>query len=501
MSRVIGVDLRKSTVRLAVVRSGFRSLEVEAFAEASRLEHPSVEAALRHALANLGDKALRVDAVVAAIGGATSFLVPLEFPKSAERRIDELVPFELEAELPIDLAELTYGYQILKAEGAREKEGAVQCLVASARRDQVQSLLATVREGLGFEAERVGVSSLELGGLVHIWPFIGASEAAAVIDIGEDSSDICLVDAGTVRGARTLGIGYSHFPTQAATLVAQVRQTLSSHASKPAARAIETVYLVGEGAAVAGIHELLASGLEVRVTSLGAESARTGTFALGSPLDPSLVGNFGRALGIALHAVHGPGFDLRRGPLAFSRGYGYLKERAPLLLALGVTILLSFVFATWAEGRALDREHEMLAQTLSEVTRATFDEATDSPDEARALMDRFLGIKPEDPMPYMDGFGAAVALSKAVPGDIVHDIELFDFSKGKLKLRGLVGSTDDAQRAAKALGEIECIHDPKVTKITQVVNSDRARYLLEADIRCPFDRQPEEAKKKPGVTQ
>jgi general secretion pathway protein L len=498
MSRVIGIDLRKSAVRIAVIRTGFRTTVIEAFAEVSRVDHPELSTALSQGFIALGDKAQRVDTVVTAVSGGQAFLVPLEFPKSAERKIDELMPFELEAELPLEIDELTFGYQFL---ARSPKDPIIPCLVACARREVVQGLIDSVRAGAGHEPEKVGVTSLELGELVHLWPGIGAGEPAAIVDIGEDTTDICFLDGGAVLGARTLSLGFSSFPHQTQAFLAQVRQTLGAHASRRNMRPTEGLYLVGEGALTTGLVDLISSSLEIRVSTLTPETLPVGSTLPGLTLDANLLAGYARALGTALHGAKSKGFDLRRGPLAFSRGYGYVKERAPLLLALGVTILVSFIFATWAEGRALDREHEVLAQTLSEVTEATFGEATDSPDEARAMMDRFLGAKPEDPMPYMDGFGAAVALAKAVPGDIVHDVELFDYSKGKLKLRGLVSTTDDAQRVAKALDEDECIQDTKVTKITQVVNSERARYLLEADIRCPFDPQPVEAKKKPGASQ
>lgn len=115
------------------------------------------------------------------------------------------------------------------------------------------------------------------------------------------------------------------------------------------------------------------------------------------------------------------------------------------------------------------------------------------------MMNRFLKVNPDDPMPYMDGFGAIVALARLIPMDLTHDVEQYEFTKGKLKIRGLVDSTEDAQEVAKLLEGDECLSEVKITKITQVVNSERARYMLEADVRCPLDRQPEDAKKKPAA--
>ena len=109
-------------------------------------------------------------------------------------------------------------------------------------------------------------------------------------------------------------------------------------------------------------------------------------------------------------------------------------------------------------------------------------------------------VRADDPMPYMDGFGAAVVMAEKVPDDIKHDIEEFEFTKGKLKVRGQVDSADEAQEVAKLMGEHRCFREPKVTKITQVVNSERERYMMEAEVSCPEDASAHEnAKKKPGA--
>jgi len=503
MSRVIGVDLRASAVRLCVVRSGFRVLEVEAFAEAPIQESETASDALRRALALLGDKANRVDTVVAAVPGGQCFLVPLSFPGSAERRLEELIPFELEAELPIDVDELTFGYQVTDKKRGSDGQVGVSCLVACARRERVESIIRSVREGLGHEPERIGVSSLELAELTWLWPGMGAGEPTVLVDVGADSSDICVVEAGLVRMARTLNLGFAQFPAQASHFSAQLRQTLSAFAAQRGTRMPETLTLLGEGARLEGLSEMLGAALEVRVVPLNADSALPGSLSKLPPESQERLGDFACALAVALHAAKGRGFDLRRGALAYARGYGYVKERAPLLSALGVTILFSFLFATWAESRAQDREHELLMETLRNATETIFGESTDNTDEARAMIDRFVKANPDDPMPYMDGFGAAVALAEAVPLEIIHDVEQFEYSKGKLKIRGLVSTTDEAQQVAKGLEEDPCIHEAKITKITQVVNSDRARYMLEADIHCPLDRAPTDAKKKAstGATQ
>jgi hypothetical protein len=57
----------------------------------------------------------------------------------------------------------------------------------------------------------------------------------------------------------------------------------------------------------------------------------------------------------------------------------------------------------------------------------------------------------------------------------------------------VVGSTADAQTIASEIGKHPCVKDPKIAKITQLVNSDRQKYALELDVRCGDDA----AAKKP----
>ena len=199
---------------------------------------------------------------------------------------------------------------------------------------------------------------------------------------------------------------------------------------------------------------------------------------------------------MAVHAMRGKGLDLRQGHLAYEHGYEHLKARAPLSAALVAAVLLSFLFSVWAESRALAREHEALLVSLQEVTQSTFGTATADPDEAEVELQKARKVRPDDPMPYMDGFGIAVVLAEKLPDDMHHDVEEFEFAKGKLKIRGQVDSADDAQKVAKLLGEHRCVKDAKVTKITQVVNSERERYQLEAEVSCPGEGSDSDSSKK-----
>jgi general secretion pathway protein L len=86
-----------------------------------------------------------------------------------------------------------------------------------------------------------------------------------------------------------------------------------------------------------------------------------------------------------------------------------------------------------------------------------------------------------------------VALSKAVPESITHDVEELDVTRDHVKLRGIVGSAAEAQQIADGLKLNKCFSDVKIAKVSQVVNGTRQKYVLESDLKCPEDAA---AKKK-----
>jgi general secretion pathway protein L len=494
MSRVVGIDVTATHVRAALLRVAYRKTVVEDLREVDVSEFASPAAAIAACVTALGGEAAaangtpnaRIDSVGTTLDGRRCFVHRLSIPLTAEKTLPQLLPFELEAVVPVDLEELVFDYELGRRD---ETAGMLEVFTVAARTKHVEERIALVSEGLGREPESVGVAPVELGQLSALFPELNAPGPLAVVELSEDGTDICILEQGRVTATRSLGLGTRGFPGSAETLAAQLRQTLTGHAVGSGATPLRA-YLLGSGAGLEGVHAFLAdrlgmpfdTPLECTLDGVTGDTAR-------------LLPRFARSLATAQRLVRGKGLDLRQGALAFQRGFGFLKEKTPLLLGLGAAVLISFLFATWAESRALDREREALEAQLESVTSAVFGQKTTDPEEAHSLVTQAQGQKSEDPMPHMDGFGVAVAISEAVPMSVVHDIEELDVQKGKLTLRGIVNSTEDAQTVSKALDEHRCIEGANITKITQVVNSQRQKYLLEATVRCPED--PSDKKKAP----
>ena len=144
--------------------------------------------------------------------------------------------------------------------------------------------------------------------------------------------------------ARTLSRGVlgisEENPAAATALAAEIRQTIVSwlsHDGEP----VQAIYLVGGGAQMRGADAYLSGELGIPVQVLPPLKLET------TPELAELAPRFAKAISLAIGlAGRSRDLDLRKGPLAYQRGYGFLKDKVPLLSGLGTAIFISFLFST-----------------------------------------------------------------------------------------------------------------------------------------------------------
>jgi general secretion pathway protein L len=179
----------------------------------------------------------------------------------------------------------------------------------------------------------------------------------------------------------------------------------------------------------------------------------------------------------------------------FERGFAWVRDRIPVLAGLLSVIVVGFMFSAWARLHTVNAERRALEGALASVTQEVLGTQAASAGEAQGLLAKEAALTDEDPMPHADAFDVMVRLSDAVPPSMKHDIEELDVQKGHVLVRGIVGSIPDAQSIEGTLAEDRCLSDVKLKSTTQAVGSDRQKYLLEFDLRCPEDVKPVSKKK------
>ena len=145
------------------------------------------------------------------------------------------------------------------------------------------------------------------------------------------------------------------------------------------------------------------------------------------------------------------------------------------------------MFSAWSRLHAVHKERDALQTALGTVTKEVLGTEATSVDEAQELLSKEAALTDEDPLPYADGFDVMVRLSEAIPSTMVHDIEELEVQKTHVSVRGIVGSIPDAQAIEATLSDEKCLNDVKIKNTTQAVGTDRQKYVLEFDLKCPED--------------
>ena len=469
MSTLLGIDIGTTAVKVAALRTAYRKVQLVGLASVEVAQAGGVSEAIQQAakLAT-GDRGLG-DALAISLEGQRGTVKVVGLPASAAKSVSEVLPFELESKLPFDIEEAVFDYRVLP--GLRDTKGEeLAVLVGVAKTSDVVARIDLVKGALG-------------------------EGVIGVVDLGTVSSDVLILKMGEPIFARTVALGTKGLPGTAARLARELRTTIAAHRSQGGEAPVR-LFLAGGGAYVSGALAFLSSALELQVEVLPTPTLD----APGLAADHTAVmARFAKAIGLAVGLGPRPiGLNLRKGPLAFERGFAWVKEKVPLLAGLAAVILVSFLFSAWAQLYAKGREKVVLENALALVTKDVLNDETREAARASELLAAQTATTDEDPLPHGDSFDVMVKLSELIPPSMTHDIRELDIQKGHVVVNGVVGSIPDAQAIKASVAQERCFTEPKITRTTAEVGGTSQVYVLEFDIKCPEDMKG--GAKKPAST-
>ncbi len=497
MSIAVGIDIGTFAVKVAVLRVAYRKTTLEALTSVEIATAGGVLEAIRAASAEaLAGKA--ADGIAVAIEGVRSVVHTLSLPAAVQKQLEEVLPFELEAALPVDMAESIFDYRVRpnRTAGFDTTEAAAQVSVLTlvARTEDVRGRIDLVKEALGQEPERVGAGALTLANLIAHVPALSADGTVVILDIGQRSTEILIVANGEPVFARAVSWGTEGLSSVTAQKIArELRLTIGAHRSAGGEQP-SRVFLCGGGGIYATSAEAFFAadlGLPVEklpppvVEQIGISAERIEQLPL-----------FAKALGLAL-GLNGraPGLDLRRGPLSYERGFGWVRERIPVLAGLGAVIVVSFLFSAWAQLYASNKDVTTLEAALETVSKDVLGEETSSAARAQELLTQQSGGADDDPMPHVDAFDVMVKLSEDISQSTVHDVEELDVQKQHATVHGIVGTIPEGQSIKTSLENEPCFQDVNISRFNEQPGTSRQKYVLELDLHCPGEGGGKKPKK------
>ncbi len=488
MSILLGIDIGTTNVKVAVIRTAYRKVQLTALTSAPVSggdAASAVTAAVRAAIGAGG-----ADSVAACIDGSKATVRVVGLPSRAGKQVADVLPFELESILPFDLSDAVFDFRVLPGFGDTKGEE-LRVLVGVAKVADVSACIETLKTAISMEPERVGLGAFPVANLVPYLPVL-AEGTVAIIDLGRETSDVVVLSDGEPVFARSTPFGTSGLPASATRLGRELRTTLGAYRAQ-GGEAPRQAYLCGGGAYEAGAEAFLSTALDAPVETLAVPTLDAITL---SPEITASLALYAKALGLAIGLTTrqgGGGLNLRRGVLAFERGFAWIRERMPLLAGLSAVLVVSFAFSAWAQLYARGRERDVLEKALSLVSRDVLGEETTSASRAAEILATSTGANDEDPLPHADAFDVMVVLSQVIPTTMTHDIEELDVQKGHVVVHGIVGSIPDAQQIQTNIAKERCFMDSKISRTTAQPGTDRQKYVLEFDLRCPEDAKGKKA--------
>ena len=530
MALLCGVDVGARSIRAIVVRTGLkRALAVERVVEQPLQQDPSgatpreeVISALKAVMTRLPQG---LEYVYAAMPGDQIVTRVVDLPDAAARRIEQVLPFELEGNIALDVGDCVVDQQQVGPPDRTTHK--LKVLAAVVPRTRVAERLALYAEG-GLDPRELVGSALVLGELASLTPAAPEGLATAIVDLGHDRTDVVIVRGGTVELCRTVSragrhltaalqreltltaaraeeakaaVGLSGRPdlgaehamtvqrvgtclrTDIEPLVRDLRQTLGAYRASSGAP-VGQIVLAGAAARMAGLPEYLETELGVTVSVF--------SFPLVPGAPPADDGPaWAKALALALRgATRAKRIDFRKGAFApksdTRQARGVVVGSVVWLAVLAV----AWGFSAFAHYSVLQNEHESQVVQLQTLSKQLLGEEIDDFVRAQALVK---GSRSDsDPTPQLDAFAVLDELSRRVPREMTHDLDDLDVRPDRVTMRGQVSSLGDVDGLYTALSEVECFPQIEKGRTTRTVDGSRQKYTFEVTVRCPSGDEEEE---------
>ena len=483
MHRIVGLDVSGDKVRLVALESGFRGFSVLEARTVPLPDGGTPGERLKAALSPLTRAEDDAFAVALPRAQVASHLVTLPF--TDPRRIEQVLPGEVEGAIPFDLEDVVWDHAVLS-----QANGRTEVLVGVVKKSALQQALASFAEA-GIDPRLVTFAPLALAtpserGMVQGDGVAAAGTGAeAVLDAGPERADFCLLDGGRPVLARSLSSAGSALWESARTdpsaldrLLAPLSRDLkmSLRMRGKTGGTVSRLLVAGDLAALPGAADKLARdlGMPVEPLALAGQAAQvTG----GNGADYAL------ALGLALRAQQPRGrLNFRKGEFAFTRDLSQVRGHLVQLAIAAAVLLVLAIGLGAARVASLSRQGRDYDDALCAATKKIV--GTCVTDYRQAIAALSGGRSKAAGIPRVSAADVLAELVAHLPDDAMPTLDDVDLTTTAIRLRGTAESFGKVDQILSALKKDRCFGEIKQPRTEKQRGTEKVQFSIDFAYTC-----------------
>lgn len=532
--RVVGLDLGAYSVKLVRLECGKQSPKFEVIDHVEEIlplgegEEHDLKTRQKEAVLRLHEKGLLdAETSAVAIGAQEGQMRIMKTPFLETRKIEAVLPGLLEAELPFEMNTMTIAWHRVeepKLEKGAEKPTEANIRIAFGKKPAIASCLQMLQAS-SVDPRFLHLSSTAMYELVRElgWQTFSRQEeaemvsAAAIIDFGHQSTNLCIFDRHGIKFSRSFMRGGQKLteaiaqalsvtvdeatqlkhekldllapPTDEQTdtinrlarehyhkILEEITRTLIAFKTSENV-AVKQVTLLGGASTAKGLHQVSAdvlNTLDVFVSPAGSlhKHGILDAFALPFALALSC---------IQIHAKDSR-FNFRKDEFSWRGDLDFLRTKSTPLILWTLVIICSTTILWSANSLVLQKESSSLEQRLKSVCTQILGQPNVTPKKCLAMMQEQIDTGNEVSIPEYTASDIYIKSAEMLPKELNVSISELEVLEKKVRITAEVASFEDVDKVAASLGKIPCLIN--IEKGSAQKKDSVVKVSMSGDVDC-----------------
>lgn len=432
MSRkILGLDIRYDAVSAVIVKSGMRGSWIESYARVPiSVGETTFEEELKRSLESIGRQMDTTNAVcIVALPAVDVTYRNMKAPFEEVKKVRQILPFELETELPFQPEEILFDFNMLDV----SLETDTPQLFAAAIEKQNVAVLIDLLKPFKIEPDILTIGGYAMG--QYLSRLYGETHCQIFLDIGDSYTSMVLSLSGDVCLVRTFSIAASD-TAKLRSICSQIKRTVLAFEQKSGLVCdIDEIRVTGSHLAKEDIDRHLEAFLGAPVTRADLMQ-NFGKIVLSSKSEawePHLMDG---ALSLVLNELSGfRVLNFRQGRMAMEKVWLENKKEILKTCCLGGVVALLFLGNSIVNYYTLKRRVENKQAEIVKIFQTTFPDVTQIVDPVHQMR-----VKLEESEKQVSQPGQFVTSVKTI--DILNDISRFIPENLDVELVSIVVGSD-----------------------------------------------------------